>query len=69
MAGLELLNFLKKSMKIDIPIVIDNFERYPSIDIDTLGDSQLFLVVASEGKADKLGDFEILTKEDYKGVK
>lgn len=68
-AGLELLNFLKKSMKINIPIIIDNFERYPSIDIDNLGKSQAILVVASKGKADKLGDFKVLNKEEYEGVK
>jgi len=69
MAGLELLNYLKKSMKTDTPIIIDNFERYPSIPIDELGDSQIIVVVAEEGKADKLGDFKVLNKKEYEGVK
>lgn len=57
-AGFELLSFLKKSMGIDTPVIIDNFERYPSIDVSEI-DTQVIVIKAIEGKADVIGSFEI----------
>jgi DNA repair exonuclease SbcCD ATPase subunit len=57
-AGFELLSFLKKSMDINTPVIIDNFERYPSIDISKAG-SQAIVVKAIDGTPDVVGSFEV----------
>lgn len=58
-AGFELLSFLKGAMDINTPVIIDNFERYPSIDLSNT-DSQVIVVKAVEGKADVVGSFEVI---------
>jgi len=48
--GLEINDYLKKSLEVNVPTIIDNFESYPSIDYGTLP-KQSIVSIATDDEA------------------
>ena len=52
-AGLELISFLKAHLKIEVPVIIDNGERYTDLDMNSIP-GQKIVAMAKRGSQLKL---------------